>query len=175
MVADVLALARSMNSAYALETISLRETIYAVLDNLSLTIAEKSADIFGFGRRFFCRGRQVAGDAMVQNLVSNALKYHKPDQRPRLRIVLVQQANEDSLAIEDDGHRLLQRPLRRYLPALPSLHDRNDVPGTGIGLAICKAIASRHGWLISATSTPIVGSTFRIVFPKSVGDAAAPG
>jgi PAS domain S-box-containing protein len=175
MVADVLALARSMNSAYALETISLRETIDAALDNLSLTIAEKSADIAVLGEDFSVEGDKSQAAQMVQNLVSNALKYHKPKQRPHLRIALIQQAQENILAIEDDGigfsnaHRDdIFQPFRR-------LHDRNDVPGTGIGLAICKAIASRHGWLISATSTPIVGSTFRIVFPVKTGDAAAAG
>lgn len=175
MVADVLALARSMNSAYALETISLRETIDAALDNLSLTIAEKSADIAVAGEDFSVEGDKSQAVQMVQNLVSNALKYHKPDQRPRIRVALIQQAQENILTIEDDGigfsnaHRDdIFQPFRR-------LHDRNDVPGTGIGLAICKAIASRHGWLISATSTPTVGSTFRIVFPVKTGDAAARG
>jgi PAS domain S-box-containing protein len=175
MVADVLALARSMNSAYALETISLRDTIHAVLDSLSLTIAEKSAEIAVTGDDFSVEGDKSQATQMVQNLVSNALKYHKQDQRPRLRIALVQQANEDILAIEDDGIGFSNAHSDDIFQPFRRLHDRNDVPGTGIGLAICKAIASRHGWLISATSTPIVGSTFRIVFPKSVGDAAASG
>jgi signal transduction histidine kinase len=175
MVADVLALARSLNSAYALETISLRETIRAILDNLSLTIAEKTADIAVTGDDFSVEGDKSQVTQMVQNLVSNALKYHKPNQCPQIRIALTQQTDENSLAIEDDGigfsnaHRDdIFQPFRR-------LHDRSDVPGTGIGLAICKAIASRHGWLISATSTPTAGSTFRIVFPRNAGDAAAPG
>ncbi len=97
------------------------------------------------------------------------------DQRPRIRIVLVQQANEDSLAIEDEGigfsnaHRDdIFQPFRR-------LHDRNDVPGTGIGLAICKAIASRHGWLhfrdLDARSSARPSGSFS---QKAFGDAAAP-
>jgi len=175
MVADVLALARSMNSAYALETISLRETIYAVLDNLSLTIAEKSADISVSGEDFSVEGDKSQATQMVQNLISNALKYHKPDQRPRLRIALAQQADEKILAIEDEGIGFSNAYSDDIFQPFRRLHDRNDVPGTGIGLAICKAIASRHGWLISATSTPIVGSTFRIVFPKNAGDGAPRG
>jgi len=175
MVADVLELARSMNSAYALETISLRETIDTVLDNLSLTIAEKSADIAVTGEDFSVEGDKSQVAQMVQNLVSNALKYHKPDQRPQLRIALIQQADENSLAIEDDGIGFSNAHSDDIFQPFRRLHDRNDVPGTGIGLAICKAIASRHGWLISATSTPIVGSTFRIVFPNNGGDTAAPG
>ena len=175
MVADVLELARSMNSAYALETISLRETIDTVLDNLSLTIAEKSADIAVTGEDFSVEGDKSQVAQMVQNLVSNALKYHKPDQRPQLRIALIQQADENSLAIEDDGIGFSNAHSDDIFQPFRRLHDRTDVPETGIGLAICKAIASRHGWLISATSTPISGSTFRIVFPRNAGDAAAPG
>ena len=175
MVADVLALARSMNSAYALETISLRETIRTVLDNLSLTIVEKSADITVLGDDFSVEGDKSQVAQLVQNLVSNALKYHKPNQSPQIRIALIQQANESILAIEDDGIGFSNAHSDDIFQPFRRLHDRNDVPGTGIGLAICKAIASRHGWLISATSTPIAGSTFRIVFPNTGGDAAAPG
>lgn len=174
MVADVLALARSMNSAYALETISLRETIRTVLDNLSLTIVEKSADITVLGDDFSVEGDKSQVAQLVQNLVSNALKYHKPNQSPQIRVALIQQANENILAIEDDGIGFSNAHSDDIFQPFRRLHDRNDVPGTGIGLAICKAIASRHGWLISATSTPIAGSTFRIVFPKIDGDAAAP-
>jgi PAS domain S-box-containing protein len=175
MVADVLALARSLNSAYALETIFLRETIDTVLDNLSLTIAEKSADIAVSGDDFSIEGDKSQVAQMVQNLVSNALKYHKPNQSPQIRIALIQQADENSLAIEDDGIGFSNAHSDDIFQPFRRLHDRNDVPGTGIGLAICKAIASRHGWLISATSTPIAGSTFRIVFPRKAGEAAAPG
>jgi len=164
-----------MNGAYALETISLRETIRSVLDNLSLTIAEKSADIAVLGEDFSVEGDKSQVAQMVQNLVSNALKYHKPDQRPHLRITLIHHENENILAIEDDGIGFSNAHSDDIFQPFRRLHDRNDVPGTGIGLAICKGIASRHGWLISATSTPIVGSTFRIVFPKNGGDAAAPG
>ena len=83
MVADVLALARSMNSAYALETISLRETIRTVLDNLSLTIAEKSADITVLGDDFSVEGDKSQVAQLVQNSVSNALKYHKQNRSLR--------------------------------------------------------------------------------------------
>ena len=175
MVADVLALARSLNSAYALETIFLRETIDTVLDDLSLTIAEKSAHIAVTGDDFPVEGDKSQVAQLVQNLVSNALKYHKPNQSPQIRIALIQQADENSLAIEDEGIGFSNAHSDDIFQPFRRLHDRSDVPGTGIGLAICKAIASRHGWRISATSTPIVGSTFRIAFPKNGGDAAAPG
>ena len=110
MVADVLALARSMNSAYALETISLRETIYAVLDNLSLTIAEKSADISVSGEDFSVEGDRSQATQMVQNLVSNALKYHKPDQRPAYSHRPGPASERRQSGDRGRRNRLLQRP-----------------------------------------------------------------
>jgi PAS domain S-box-containing protein len=167
MVADVLALARSMNSAYALETISLRDAIGAVLDALSLSIAEKSAAIEVVGEDFSIEADRSQATQMAQNLISNALKYHKPGQPPRIRVRLATGETEDLLSIEDEGIGFPGAQADDIFQPFRRLHTRGDIPGTGIGLAICKAIAGRHGWRISARSTPGAGATFRIAFPKA--------
>jgi PAS domain S-box-containing protein len=171
MVADVLALARSMNSAYALETISLTETIRTVLDALSLSIEEKSAGIEVLGEDFSVEADKSQAAQMTQNLISNALKYHKPGQTPRIRIGLTTGETENALSIEDEGIGFSSAQAEDIFQPFRRLHDRGEIPGTGIGLAICKAIAGRHGWRISARATPGSGATFRIAFPKS-GDAS---
>ena len=165
LVADLLILARSFNDACAMETVAIRETVRTVLDSLSQTIAEEKAEIDILGEDFSVLGDRAQAFQLVQNLVSNAVKYHKPGQAPHIRIRLENSENEPSLAIEDEGigfavaHReAIFEPFRR-------LHNRSEIPGTGIGLAICKTIAKRHGWRLSARSTPTVGSTFEIVFP----------
>ncbi len=172
LVADVLALARSLNNAYALEAFALRATIQTVLDNLSQTILEERADVEVIGDDFPLQGDRSQATQMVQNLVSNALKYHKLGTPPRVRIVLKGGEGEPSLAIEDEGIGFAATHRDEIFEPFRRLNDRGDFPGTGIGLAICRTIASRHGWRLSATSIPTVGSTFEIVFPRAF---SAPG
>jgi signal transduction histidine kinase len=165
LVADLLSLARSLNNAYRLETISLRETVSFVLDALSHVIQEKGARVECTGDDFRVNGDRSQTAQMVQNLVSNALKYHKPGLPPRVRIKLAPGETEHRLSVEDDGVGFAAAQSDEIFEPFRRLHRSADIPGSGIGLAICKTTAVRHGWRISAASTPTVGSTFEIVFP----------
>lgn len=166
LVANVLSLARSLNNAYRLETFSLRETITLVLDVLSQTIVEKKAKIDCMGEDFSVEADRSQTMQMVQNLVSNALKYHKPGETPCVRIKLESSEAEHRLKVEDDGVGFSAAHGDEIFEPFRRLHNRGDVPGAGIGLAICKTIASRHNWRISAVSTPSTGTTFEIVFAR---------
>jgi PAS domain S-box-containing protein len=167
LVANLLALARSINSAHRPEAISLRETFQVVLDALSQTIQEKGAQIDCLGDDFRVHGDRAQTVQMIQNLVSNALKYHKPGLPPRIRVKLESGETEHRLKVEDDGVGFAAGQSDEIFEPFRRLQTRGDVPGSGIGLAICKATANRHGWRISAASTPTAGSTFEIVFPRA--------
>jgi PAS domain S-box-containing protein len=167
LVADLLALARSHNSEGRIEDVALREIIAVALEALSRTIDEKDARIDCLGEDFSVRADRAQSVQVVQNLLSNALKYHKPGQPPQVRIRLECGADGGRLAIEDDGigfpashHDEIFEPFRR-------LHAGDGAPGSGIGLAICQAIANRHGWRIAARSAPDEGAAFEIFFPRS--------
>ena len=127
LVADLLILARSFNDACALETVTMRETIQLVLDSLSQTIAEEAAEIEILGEDFSIRGDKAQPFQLVQNLVSNAVKYHKQGQAPHVRLLLRKGEAEQSLAIEDAGDRLRRRPSRGDLRALsPSAQSQRN-------------------------------------------------
>lgn len=166
LVADLLSLARSLNNAYRLETFSLRETVAFVLETFSHVIQEQGARIECSGEDFRVDGDRSQTAQMVQNLVSNALKYHKPGEPPRIRIKLAPGETEHRLSVEDDGIGFASAQSDEIFEPFRRLHRNADIPGSGIGLAICKTTAARHGWRISAASTPTVGSTFEIVFPR---------
>jgi PAS domain S-box-containing protein len=167
LVAHVLSLARSLNNAYRMETISLRETIAVALDTLSQTILEKKPRIECMGDDFSVEADRSQTIQMLQNLVSNALKYHKPCEAPSIRIVMATGETEHRLKVEDDGIGFTPTQGDEIFEPFRRLYDRGDVPGNGIGLAICKTIAGRHNWRISARSTPSGGATFEIIFPRA--------
>ena len=120
LVADLLSLARSLNNAYELEPISIRDTIGVVLDALSQAIQEKSAQIACLGEDFVVRGDRAQTLQMLQNLVSNALKYHKPGEAPRVKIRLETDDGRASAEGRGRGNRLCGRPRRGNLRTLPA-------------------------------------------------------
>ncbi|VVO50059.1 Adaptive-response sensory-kinase SasA [Pseudomonas fluorescens] len=108
---------------------------------------------------------------LLQNLLSNAMKFHKDNQSPHIRIYSEQETSgEWTLCVEDQGIGFDEKYLDRIFSPFQRLHGRNAYPGTGIGLAIVKKIVERHRALISASSKPGQGSLFRIRFTMDKQD-----
>jgi PAS domain S-box-containing protein len=167
LVADLLTLARSHNNEYELERVSIGSVIDETLENLSQTILDEAAQISRFGDNFEVRGDKSQLQQLVQNILSNALKYHHAARPPVVRIKLRKtERNHFSLAVEDEGIGFSPANADVIFEPFRRLHPRDAFPGSGIGLAICKTIASRHGWRLTATSAPAAGATFEIIFPK---------
>ena len=105
---------------------------------------------------------------LLQNLIENALKYHKPDIPPVIHLDYQPSQNGPwNISVQDNGIGLDEKFSERIFVPLERLHGRSAYEGTGIGLAICKKIVSRHGGSISVKSQLGEGSTFTITLPKS--------
>lgn len=106
---------------------------------------------------------------LFQNLVGNALKFHREGVPPRVRITCERVADEPDeryrIVVEDNGIGFDEKYLDRVFDVFQRLHGRGVYEGTGMGLAICRRIVERHGGEITATSTPGGGSTFIITLP----------
>jgi signal transduction histidine kinase len=118
----------------------------------------------------------VAGDAerlrqLFENLLSNALKYHRPGNPPRVRVTAKQETARWLFAVEDNGRGFPQEYAGKVFGMFKRLH--GDIPGTGIGLAICKAVVEAHGGSIWAEAEPDRGATFYFTLPAEVGEEAA--
>ncbi|MDR3555429.1 MAG: PAS domain S-box protein [Syntrophobacteraceae bacterium] len=104
---------------------------------------------------------------LFQNLIGNALKFLKPDEKPIVQIRSV--SNRDSkcqIIVEDNGIGFEEKYLEKIFAPFQRLHGRDSrYEGTGMGLAICKKIVERHGGSITARSTPGKGSLFIIDLP----------
>ena len=115
---------------------------------------------------------------LMQNLIGNALKFHRPEEPPVVK-VLGRLLNGKSggqaghspadelceLTIEDNGIGFEEKYLERIFGVFQRLHGKGDYEGTGIGLATCRKIAERHGGTITARSTPGEGATFIVMLP----------
>jgi signal transduction histidine kinase len=102
---------------------------------------------------------------LFANLISNAVKYHKPGSAPVVRIGIVRGEGGavDAIFVADQGIGFESRYANQIFEPFKRLHTRNEFPGTGIGLAICATVARRHGWRLEVESEPDKGSVFRIM------------
>ena len=103
---------------------------------------------------------------LFQNLIGNALKFHKPDRTPEVRIRSgVIDGNSIRIDVSDNGIGFDQAFVDKIFHPFFRLHGRMDFEGTGIGLAICKKIVDRHGGALTVKSVPDQGSVFSIHLP----------
>jgi two-component system, NtrC family, sensor kinase len=130
----------------------------------------------------------LEGDAtqlrqLFQNLIGNALKFHKKDVPPIVKISsqLVTEYQNSlgelvpgkfcQISVTDRGIGFDEKYLDRIFAIFQRLHSRSEYEGTGIGLAICRKIVDRHNGMITAKSSLGEGTTFMVTLPLKQGDA----
>lgn len=101
---------------------------------------------------------------LFQNLIGNALKYRGIGAPPRVHISAQQQDHAWDFSVRDNGIGIEKEHLEQIFAPFKRLHGR-EIPGTGIGLAICQKIVERYGGRIWAESEYGAGSTFHFALP----------
>ena len=120
---------------------------------------------------------------LFQNLIGNAVKFHRDGAPPVVKIsseILGELQQHSALnssvnghcqiTVEDNGIGFDEKYLDRIFTIFQLLHGRFAFEGTGIGLAICRKIADRHGGTITAKSRPGEGATFIVTLPVRNGE-----
>lgn len=124
----------------------------------------------------------VVGDAMqleqvFRNLLSNAIKYRAPGRPPRIRVDARREADRVEISVRDNGIGIPDGRTEDVFLPFRRLHARRDVPGSGIGLTLCRRIVTHWGGTIDASSAEGVGTTVRLVLradPAARGVSRAP-
>ena len=106
---------------------------------------------------------------LFQNLIANALKF-RGDKPPEVHVSAKRQGDDWVFAVRDNGIGIERQYRDKVFGLFQRLHKRNDYPGTGIGLAICKKVVERHRGRIWVESEPGQGATFLFTLPaKTTG------
>ncbi|WP_349357505.1 ATP-binding protein [Stappia sp.] len=151
------------------EDVALGDLIARACDSLSEQIRECGAEIEVSGGDTRLDGDPVFLEQLFQNLIANAVKFRKPDQTPRvsIRVARGEDGRPLRVHVRDNGIGFDMAHKARVFEPFHRLHGREHFAGTGMGLAICAAIAQRHGWTMDVTSRPGAGADFFIDLGRS--------
>lgn len=103
---------------------------------------------------------------LLQNLVGNALKFHREGVPPVVRIEGADRGRQVLLTVTDNGIGFDEKHKDRIFRIFQRLHTRQEYEGTGLGLAVCEKIAQRHGGTITAAGRPGEGAVFTVILPR---------
>lgn len=153
MLEDLLAYSRLESSAERFDLVRLHDVVQGAAHNLVHAIGESGA-LLEYDDLPVVRGDAVQLLRLFQNLVGNAIKFRSPERPARVRISAVRTGARWQVQVEDNGVGIPGEGRQRLFSLFQRLHGREDYPGTGIGLAVCKKIVERHGGNISVESKP---------------------
>jgi PAS domain S-box-containing protein len=102
---------------------------------------------------------------VFQNLIANAIKFRGKDS-PHVHVSACDDGHEWLFSVKDNGIGIDAQYANRVFVIFQRLHTREEYPGSGIGLAVCKRVVERHGGRIWFESEPGKGSTFYFTLPK---------
>ncbi|MEM1347730.1 MAG: PAS domain S-box protein, partial [Myxococcota bacterium] len=185
LIDDLLTYSRVTTRARPYESVDLNQVVAEVLEDLEIRCVEKRASL-DVAKLPTIDADPMQMRQLFQNLISNALKFHKPDQPAHVCVSC--ELLEPSLSardrvparveiqVEDDGIGFDQKYADTIFGPFQRLHGRNEFSGTGIGLAICRKIVEQHQGAIMAFSAPGDGATFVVTLPlrHERDDAPAP-
>ena len=165
LIQDLLELSRTGKSNLKNEPVDLNKCMEQVVKDLQVRIDETK------GKVTWDKLPVVSGDYLhlcrvLQNLVNNALKFHRTEP-PRILISSYDlDAHTAKILVQDNGIGMDPQHLQQIFLPFKRLHAAGKYEGTGIGLAIVKKIVERLNGSISVESLPGQGSTFMITLKK---------
>lgn len=171
LIEDLLKFSRVSTQGRPFETVDLAEVTSRVLVDLESQVEEAGARI-DVGPLPVITADALQMQQLLQNLLSNAIKFRRPEARPEVTVRGEVRGHNVLLTVKDNGIGFEPRYSARIFRIFERLHGRTEYPGTGIGLALCRKIADRHGGTIEAQSQPGQGATFTIVLPVSQPDGS---
>jgi signal transduction histidine kinase len=181
LINDLLALSRPANDNVNFEQTNLNELLSEVLSDLEMDIQKKSAKITAENLPvIYAIPSQIR--QLFQNLISNSIKFSRPDCTPEIHIKTNKIKGADipgidsslfkntycRIYIKDNGIGFDTKYAEDIFVVFKRLHSYHEFEGTGIGLSICKKIVEKHNGFITVQSELNKGSAFIITLPEKI-------
>ncbi|MBF0206965.1 MAG: HAMP domain-containing protein [Oligoflexia bacterium] len=165
LIEDLLKYSRISTQHRPVSKVNLGDIITKSKEDLEFIITEKHAVIeCDQMPEIFCEAPRM--QQLFTNLLSNSLKFTVPLTIPKIEIHYREVSDGHQIIFSDNGIGFDNKYREIIFKIFKRLHGRNEYPGTGIGLSLCKKIVEQHGGNISASATPGGGATFTIWIPQ---------
>ncbi|WP_370326277.1 CHASE domain-containing protein [Euzebya sp.] len=165
LITDLLELASLDRSASLRETVDVRAVVDRVLEDLADQMADEGATVeVGPLDPVVVDRRQIGG--LVQNLLTNAIKFRRPDVPPVVQVSAVRDGRIWRLDVADNGIGIAEADREVVFEAFRRIHSREEYEGTGIGLAICASVVTAHGGTIHIEDGIDGGTRFTVEIPQ---------
>ncbi|MBA4056072.1 MAG: hypothetical protein C0490_15260 [Marivirga sp.] len=179
LIEDLLSFSRVSRNVNAFERLNMKELLEEVIDDLDALVKRKEA-VVTIHSIPNVTGERMQIKRLFQNLISNAIKFSKLDEKPRLDVsgklvrsleiveefgVSLPDIDYVRFSLKDNGIGFDEKYLEKIFNIFQRLHGRNEYEGTGIGLSICRKIVLNHKGFITARSKENTGSDFIVILP----------
>ncbi|MEO8514831.1 MAG: PAS domain S-box protein, partial [Ignavibacteria bacterium] len=164
LINDLLAYSRVNTKDAQLEDVDCNKVVELNIKNLKAAIEETGATI-NVEKLPVVKANQLQINQLFQNLMSNAIKFRRPDVKPVVNISAKHVGDEWLFTLSDNGIGINKEFSDKIFIIFQRLHNNSEYPGTGIGLAICKRIVEKLGGHLWVESEPDMGSTFNFTIP----------
>lgn len=167
LIEDTLLFTRTLGEAPVPELFDVAGLVEEVQEDLlnTITAAGGSVETGTLHPLLACRS-QIS--LLLRNLIENAMKYAHPDRPPVARIEMKRDDHVIELSVADNGKGIPSEHYERVFSLFQRLDDRDETSGSGIGLTLCRRIATNHGAELLVSSTPDEGSTFTLSIQRQV-------
>jgi PAS domain S-box-containing protein len=174
LIQDLLTFARVTSKAQPFARVDLGQVVRDVMMDLEVAIEQAGARIT-VGELPALEADPTQMRQLLQNLLSNALKFRRKDVAPliSLQASVDPQARRLELWVQDNGIGFDESYRERIFQLFQRLHSSDKYEGSGLGLALCRKIVERHGGTIEARSAPNSGATFTVTLPLEYRSQAA--
>ena len=163
LIDDLLAYSRVGTRLEPFVPVDCEKVLAETLQGLRLAVEESGA-VITHDPLPVVRAGKLELELLLQNLLSNALKFRNAAP-PRVHLSAQQRGTEWLFSVRDNGIGIDPQHAERIFIIFQRLHTREEYPGTGIGLAICKKIVERHGGRVWVEAAPGRGATFFFTLP----------
>lgn len=179
LVKDLLMYSQLTSDESVSVSVDLNELVAQVLSDMEIVIDETHAQI-QVEELPVITGNERQLTQLLQNLISNAIKFHRTGEVPLVYISSERVTREElpmmlephtdrtyvCVKIRDEGIGFEEKYLDRIFQMFQRLHDKQNFSGTGVGLALCKKVVDKHQGYITAQSSPEKGTLFLVYLPE---------